>query len=291
MSISCLTGACRWSCDPKITPSVAVWSHRTCLAEGCGEALVLCQCGITDVCISNHHCSTDTPGAPSPAQDTPREDTFGVGRYVLSFSVAGRDVGDMIWALPPWHHSQAIIPPSAFWKFSLIYLNWRSSADGVWVRSVMGTLPSPCRIFSSEDLMSQEIRGEGIWVATSINHGTSPSMFLFVLEKVKSLSCEEGRGQVKQTQVLIVLALTEGQTAHTVSFCPSSNVHMHTVFTSLDKWELSRARHRPSSAGPAWNRRSSSTAERQDTPPYLFKDICLHCTTGQNIQGKRLYTS
>lgn len=64
MAIICLRGTCRWGCDPKITSSVAVWSHRTCLAEGCGEALVLCQRGVTDACMSYHHCSPGTPRMP-----------------------------------------------------------------------------------------------------------------------------------------------------------------------------------------------------------------------------------
>jgi len=54
-------------------------------------------------------------------------------------------------------------------------------------------------------------------MATLMNQGSSGSTFLFVLEKFESLQCEEDRGQVKQTQVLMVLALMEGQACLTQS--------------------------------------------------------------------------
>lgn len=153
---------------------------------------------------------------PKPTQSTSREDSRQDYMFIFprSYEWCERcDVGAI-----PWHHLRAVIPPTAFWKLSQIYFNQGSLENGFWLRCILGIIPSLCGIFSSENWASQETQGEDIWAAASINQESSGSVFLFVLEKVMSLWWEEDRGQAEQTQDLMLLAVVERLTAHTVPF-------------------------------------------------------------------------
>lgn len=180
---------------------------RTCLGEGCEEVFVLvkifapltkhvvCQCDITDVFMSNHHGSTCTPAAPITHT---RHQQGGLWDHMFHFSQELWEIWKMWCGCHSLTPFMSCHPTQCLLEKSLMCFNQGSLEDAFWLRCTLGTLPSPCGVFSCEHWAWQEIGREWVWVAGSINQGVVVLCSSLCLKR--SRHCDVKRTEGKQSK-------------------------------------------------------------------------------------------